>query len=204
MPDGLRAVILAGGESARWGGYPKHLIVPEGSESLLARQVRQARSYDAEVVVIGSGPGYALGDVLVPSEHPYLLAAAVPHTVAERAVILWGDVWFTDEAIGRIFGAVGFRWFGREGPSSVTGCQHGEIFAMAFGVEDRPVFVQSVDVAERYCAPRVPMGWHAYRISDGISHTDHRVGARWVEVDDRTEDFDCPADLFAWWLTPVG
>lgn len=121
-----------------------------------------------------------------------------------RTIVLLGDVWFSEEAITKIFNYPSDDWtaFGRTGASRFTGCPHGEIFAQRF-----TCFAEHGEKLERLNdmylngeCKRDASGWAHYQLMIGSNPNIHTVGPRFVEIDDFTEDFDCPEDYDIWVL----
>lgn len=115
MAINTRAVLTAAGQARRWKnhmGGPKHLAPvpgPNGSESLLRRQVRQLRALGVEDVVIVSPPGDARyeteGARLFPREIDKSFRQADRFMSTElwnkegRTLYIPGDLYASDEAM---------------------------------------------------------------------------------------------------------
>lgn len=190
-------VIMAGGKASRWsdyGGTAKHTIAPEG-EKLLDRVVRQIKRHgDRPTVMFKSEERYGELDK-VYGGHSYWSADG-------RTVILFGDVWFTDEALDTVmtYTDEAFTVFGRFGASRRTGKPYGELYAVSFGPSEWERIVAAI---ERILSLDVnPNLWALYRAMHDVpdeamaEHID--VGDGLVVIDDWTEDFDWPHDLDRW------
>jgi hypothetical protein len=200
----MTAVVIAcGGRSRRWGDYPtpKHLLEVDG-ERLLDRTIRQASTF-ADVFV--AGPYDVPGRVdLEP--HPLLGELNKfydsRHVWAERTVILFGDVYYTDEAMSAIADAEDeWVWVSRFGASDLTGCTHGEGFAQVFteSAQERHVemLFRAAELKRRGVLNRA-IGWEHYRLMAGGDPKPHRDYGMRLEIDDWTEDFDYPAEYETW------
>jgi hypothetical protein len=208
----MRFLIAAAGEGKRWGnhlGVPKHLIEIDG-ERLLDRTVRQFSPHGETLIVAPPGDeryGSPPARIVHPDPDPRLhgvgkLLSSREHWSGET-VLLLGDVWFSTAAVNEILRGHGSWWFaGRMGASAVTGGRWGEIFAAGFNPEAYDLIDGAArKVARLGCSGRLPGAklWHLYRLLSGARDLkEHRRYGHWVEIDDRTEDFDTPRDLAAW------
>jgi hypothetical protein len=204
----VRIIIAAAGPQDKWGGYlgvPSHLAPIDG-RPLLHRTVGQALCYSRDVHVTGPpgderynipGTRWHERDLSHPSEY---------HSTRDlwsdtgRTVLVYGDVYFTDEAMQRIAAEsdTGFRAFGRSGASRQTGCRYGEFFAASWWPDDHASIEQHLAVALRQRTSgtsRRPVCWLLLNSMQcrPAGNRLHRP-PWWVEIDDLTEDFDFPAD----------
>lgn len=211
----MRAIILAAGRDERWDHrrYPnKHFIEIDG-EPLVPRIVRQLRDR-AEVIVSGHPErAYKLPDAalyvpyLNPANHhadKYL--CTVPLWSHDgRTVLLFGDCWYSDEAIDTIidYPEREWRYFCRFEPSELTGKIWGEGWGWGFYPEHIPEVIaahhRTIELVDRGVLWRND-GWEHYRAMCGLP--DERMGiefhgdyGRATVIDDWTEDFDFPQDL---------
>ncbi|MFY1686491.1 NTP transferase domain-containing protein [Plantactinospora sp. WMMB782] len=215
------AVIMAAGSGQRWanyGGTPKHLAVLAG-ERLLDRSVRLARANGAtRVVVLGPDddryrvPGAELHTPPVLSDDtPGLGATKFFNTrpywsATDRTVLLYGDVWFSDDAMARIMGDERREWLHwcRFGPSRFTGCRHGECFAVTFWPEHHASYLAALErTAAAHAAGTINRsgGWEVARAIHGVPDArlrKHRMHPQYQIIDDWTEDLDSPADYDEW------
>lgn len=223
-----RALILCAGNATRWGDRhgdtPKQLVTLRG-EPILHRTVRliDAERFDVRVVVADSSedvwkvpgakraranldPTRAQADKLLSSEHLW--------SSTGRTVVLFGDVYFTDEAMHTITEDVS-PWcaFGRFGASDLTGCDHRELFGFAFDPEEhdriRSAAERCVDLHRAGTLTEWSGGWEIYTAAAGGSDAEISAG-RFVNlgniehIDDWTDDFDAPVDWDRWcyqWAT---
>lgn len=212
----MRFLVLCAGVGYRWHDYlgvRKHLI-PLDRELLLHRTLRQLQGEDVWVV----GPtSYDFAPNLFTPDNPAptdtsvdkLLSSRELWHVDEPTVCMWGDVWWSDEAIAAVRNFDGDDWhvWYRPGPSSCTGRKHGEFFAHYFLPRHHN---QETDacwrVVDLYNQGKLPWlntgGWAHYRAMLGMS--DEEVhgwhdGRNASIVDDWTDDFDMPVNYRTWY-----
>ncbi len=104
-----RYVIMANGQGIRWNEYlgiPKHLI-SVGGETLLERIVRQVTQRDdtAEIIISSSDPRCeSVGAIRYsPRRNEIELDRFVPELLCDGVCFLYGDTYYTDEAMDTIF-----------------------------------------------------------------------------------------------------
>ncbi len=214
-------ILLCGGDNSRWGGYrnaPRKHLVDVEEEILLHRTLRmiEARACDRTVVVVNRDDvGLYASALSVPHEFHGIVPASPRHTEAYkflssrelwnpagRTIVLMGDVWFSEEAMTTIFESPSGDWtaFGRAGASRFTGRPYGELFAQRFTASQEHE-EKLADLDAQYRAGtcrRAASGWAHYHLMIGVDPNVHAVGPRFVEIDDFTDDFDCPSDYDAW------
>ena len=209
-----RALVICAGEATRWGDYtgrPKHLI-EIGGERLLDRTTRLAREYGAREVLVVAKPGHpeyaSPGAQLVeahldPSRYDAdkFLSSRHLWSTRGRTVVLYGDCYFTDEAMDVILTPrEDWTHYCRFTGSAVTGATSGECFAVGFWPQHHAEYeaaLHRVALLRRRGVLSRCGGWETYRAMNGVqSHRlrAHRAYARHVVIDDLTEDFDKPAD----------
>jgi hypothetical protein len=121
-----------------------------------------------------------------------------------KTVIVFGDVFLTDEAVNTIMATRSHKieWFGRSGPGTKTGWPFAEVFALSFPYQRIPELIEAVEAAKaasRAEEIEVAKAWHAYRYLAGIPLTEGCVvGDHFTEIDDLTQDFDCPECYRRW------
>lgn len=215
----MRVIILAAGEGSRWGnhlGYTKHLL-PIGGEPLLHRTVRLLRQLHPGLDVRVCAPPESQEQYSVPgaSTFPADLNPArfdADKFLSSRAhwcgeadtILLFGDCWFTREALATILAAEVHDWqlFARFKPSQITGAPWAECWAYRLA----PHFLDAfAEVGERlvadYMARRIHRigGWEFYaRLTGADVHQPGVYAGKGVEIDDWTEDFDFAADFGRW------
>jgi hypothetical protein len=202
----MKVLIVAAGEGVRWENYrnvPKHLVEVEG-EVLLHRTYAQFKRYTDNIVIVSTDPRYAIGQTYAPLVGEFLdfgkIYSSYPIWDEERTIIVFGDVYFTDQAVKTIMSNEDdFKFFLRKDKSSYTGKKHKEIFALAFngGMNQR------IKSAIETLIDRGQGGAGAWRLylhlhgldnaKSGFYNTDG-----YVHIDDWTEDFDYPDDLIKW------
>jgi len=210
-----RAIILAAGDCAKWEnhlGTRPHFALIDG-EPILLRTVAQLKARGVTDIWIVGPPDderYLIEgtQLFVPTPDPAnYIADQVLHNRSlwcdtERTITLWGDTYFTDATMDAIAGYTVRDWrlFARFGPSQLTGCPWGEVFAVSFWPEHAEGWERavrhSVDL-QRKGVTRRSGAWEGYRIAGGAAdaqvgkHRDYGL-ATWI--DDWTEDFDFPRD----------
>ena len=205
------AIVLAAGEGKRWNNYtdvPKHLLEIDG-KSLIQRTTRQISAYADKTFVVGTDDSYKteFSELFIPEKKKSPLEmhkfSSSEELWSERTVLLFGDVYYTDEAISTIVqDTEDFTFFLRSGPSSFTQKPYGEIYAFSFLDSIHRKLKESIDILliqhDIYSAG----GWSLMRHLLGISHRsrtkDHLTKGHYIEIDDWTEDFDHPIDLDRW------
>lgn len=212
----MRFLVIAAGEGTRWGdhlGVPKHLVTVEG-ERLIDRTARLFSTY-GEVVVIGPDDRYRTphSGLYVPTITPSnggvdkFLSSRCLWDPDGRTVVLYGDVWFSDDAAHTIGSFPDREWqlFARIDGSKLTGCTWGECFAHSFWPEHheehltRMLLVRDMEATGEISRSG---GWEHYRAMCGARNAarlgQHGAFGRLTVIDDWTDDFDFPIDLDRW------
>ncbi len=210
-------IIACAGKASRWNNYMntrKHMIEIEG-EQILDRTVRLIRDRipTAEVTIVAFEECYQrenttlwippMGQTVEHYDLPAIYTTAVIWNDYGRTVLLFGDIYFTDEAMDKICYDMNTDWnfYGRAEASVVTGSPYGELWGLSF----YPEYINTIDGAlgtlcnwwynrkiERF------KHWELYRYMNGIHPDDHRITNHFVEINDWTEDFDYPEDYDDW------
>lgn len=213
-----RAIIIAAGQGSRWKNYldnDKHFATVNG-ETILERTVRLCRENGIDDVwVAGRDKRYKVdgAELFIPTLTPEYAGADKFLSSRElwldegRTITLYGDVYFTDDAMHTIATANHHDWtlFARPYGSKLTRCQWGECFAVTFfeGHKDEHERMLLREV-EMYHAGRSmdPSGWQHYRVMTGLPlrYWDRAfaLGDRLKVIDDWTEDFDTSGDYLRW------
>ena len=205
------AIVLAAGEGKRWNNYtdvPKHLLEIDG-KSLIQRTTRQISAYADKTFVVGTDDSYKteFSELFIPEKKKSPLEmhkfSSSEELWSERTVLLFGDVYYTDEAISTIVqDTEDFTFFLRSGPSSFTQKPYGEIYAFSFLDSIHRKLKESIDILLLQHDIYSAGGWSLMRHLLGISHRsrskDHLTKGHYIEIDDWTEDFDHPIDLDRW------
>lgn len=205
----IKIIIAAGGEGTRWNnfrGTPKHFTVVEG-EVLINRTIKQFSQYSDDITVICKNTVNAPVKVELPKEDKWNDAAKIWSSnhlwsSEKRNIILFGDVWFSDDAVQTIINDDGdVRFFMRTKESKITNKPHKEIFAFAFDGEKidyvRNV-VESV-ISENKTGAGAYLIFKKMCGLDNKSFKHHFINNdKYIEINDWTEDFDFPKDLIRW------
>jgi len=209
----MRAIIIAAGEATRWKNYlrvPKHYISIDG-EPIIERTVRLLRENGLSDIFVVSKEYRVPGCVNYRPTLNYeqnvdadkFLSSKELWNPDGRTVVFYGDVFFTEEAVGAIVGFEKAEWtlFCRPDRSTFTGRPWGECFAQSFYPQDlerheaalhRIVKLYKTGVIRR-CG-----GWEHYRAMVGRPDAEiqepHIMSTNYFTIDDFTDDFDLPKD----------
>lgn len=212
-------MIACAGPQRKWGnhlGVPSHLVKDKNQERILDRTIR---------LVQERGTGHEELTVLSPPDprydHPYVRNVFVPeikatefHTTRDhwstenKNILLLGDTWFSEDAIDKILGFPGhaLTFFGRSGPSKLTGSPWGELFAYSWTSTSNWIIDDSLSrihkLYERKKLRRFT-GWELLMWLQGA--TEDRITREgifphvttpefFVEINDLCDDLDFPID----------
>jgi hypothetical protein len=218
-------LLQAAGIGYRWHnhlGVRKHKIVIDG-EPLIDRTVRQLAERGCDTIIIARAgePGYKFptASTFVPKK-PSVTDTQIDTFLSSKpvwntdgpTVLMYGDVWWTDEAIDTVTSYDGTDpwhiWY-RPGASKVNGCGHGEIFAHRFNADlhaaEEAALRRVQDLHRRDILPWMNTGgWAIYRAMLGLPDDQvHGYGTPDFDhaslIDDWTDDFDAPFDYIAWY-----
>jgi hypothetical protein len=205
-----RIIIAAAGEGERWNNFrntPKHLLTIEG-EILLHRIYRQFREYTQDIIIIGKDECYKIGDAQLekPLQGDWLDFAKMYSSnhlwSNEKTIIVFGDVYFTDEAVQTIMSNQDdFKFFMRTGPSKFTGKGHKEIFAFSFvGSMNEKIkaFIEQLVQRKQGGAGAWRLYLHMHGFKDPRNYKDCLKTNGYVEINDWTDDFDIPDNILTW------
>ena len=202
-----RVLVLAAGNGDRWDNYrgtAKHFLNVEG-EVLIQRTVKQFKRYANDVVVVGSSDAYTIegaslyipqpaaedtdfGDVLKFYSSMTLWSSA-------RTVLVFGDVYFTDEAVDQIMSTDDSFTFLLRDSSDALGGSRREVFAISFdGLMNSTVSHHILALARDHSAPHAG-GWFLYR---SLTRPSWDVTTHCIKIEDWTTDFDYPEDVILW------
>lgn len=191
---------------------PKHLV-DVGGEPLLHRTVRQFSPYgDIYITAPKGDERYRIkGTHLIHPNKSYdlhdakkLLDNAHLWSEKSKTLVLWGDCFFSNKAAKRITLHKPSQWamYGRFGPSSITGCPYGELFALAFHPNMRhklEIALYSISVLRKYDIISRCGGWELYRKLNNATDLElHTRYKNFIEINDTTDDFDFPHDYDRW------
>ena len=214
-----QVVVLAAGKAERFGDpdSPKHLVQVSG-EPLLSRLVRLWRSEFPNVVVV------------VPPDQieRYAAAVGVNGTCVPRRqqpsansvkylealecwdgesdlLIVFGDIFFTAEAVTRIRALnerePSLRFFCRFGPSAITGTPWGEQLAISVPADEIPRFREVVlTIKSAFDEGRVhrDYSWEMAKMYAGVPFDKmqrHDWNDFYYDIDDLTDDIDFQDDF---------
>lgn len=205
-----RVIVLAAGSGERWKNYrgtPKHLTTVEG-QVLLERTCKQFLKYTSDVRVIGLDERYKVDGTslyIIKSPNTHWKDAAKFLSSKDlwlndgRTVLVFGDVYFTSEAVKTIMrNTDSLKFFLRTGANETTGARYKEIFAVSFDQTMAPkigqdlLYLVSMNQAQRQA------GWDLYRYVVGPTASGLFNNPHFIEINDWTEDFDFPEDLDIW------
>jgi|LakMenEpi03Aug12_release.lakeMendotaPanAssembly.Ray.scaffolds.fasta_scaffold15542_4 hypothetical protein len=205
-----RVIILAAGDGERWKnfrGTPKHLTKVE-NKVLLERTCEQFLKYTDDVCVIGLDNRYQ-----VEGTSLYVIKAQNTHWKDAskflssknlwlrdgRTILVFGDVYFTSEAVKTIMkNNDPFKFFLRTGPNEQTGARWKEIFALSFDQTMAPKIGQNLLYLTSRGQVDIQAGWALYRYMIGTTANGLFNNPYFIEINDWTEDFDFPEDLEIW------
>lgn len=216
----MRVIVAAAGPQTKWGGHlgVRNHFMPvrtdlrtDSSVPLLDRTLTQVAAYcdDVWLTVPEDDPGPYEALAAVHGVRASVQPAARNEFESSRPVwgadglnfLILGDVWFTDDALATVLGtsSPGFRFFGREHPSRVTGSPWGEIFAQSWHSAANTEMGRLTEAvrAEQDSGRADPTkhGWTMLRLLQGTPLREHVVQPPWwVEIDDATDDVDFPHD----------
>lgn len=220
-PAEPRAIIIAAGDGTRWGdhlGGPKHLA-PLCGERLLHRTVRLASRYTGDIRIVVADPDderyHVPGATVEPAklnpanrDADKFLSSRHLWAGDRRTVILYGDVWFSDDAMQSIFSlrpyADGWHAYLRFTESAITGTPWGENFAHVIDPVAHDRYEANLHrLVELQRSGKLPRsgGWEQYRAMCGVGDdklTAHRDYGNATVIDDWTDDFDFPSDWDTW------
>jgi hypothetical protein len=205
-----RVIVLAAGSGERWKdfrGTPKHLTKIEG-KVLLERTCSQFLKYTDDVCVIGLDERYKVeGTSLyaIQSQNTHWRDAAKFLSSKNlwlndgRTVLVFGDVYFTSEAVKTIMKDKDpFKFFLRTGPSELSGARWKEIFGLSFDQNMAKTIGQNILYLVSMGQIQRQAGWELYRYMIGPAPSGMFENPHFVEINDWTEDFDFPEDLEIW------
>ena len=213
-----RAIIICAGEATRWQNYlgvPKHLIEIEG-EKILFRTTRLLKKHGVKeifVVVKEHDNRYVTPEsklhVIEPNyrknaDADKFLSSKDLWNRKGRTLVIYGDVYFTEDAIKKIMKFKEKEWtlFCRPNASKITGTPWGECFAQSFYPQHIRLHKENLNfIAYKKRAGQIKRcgGWEHYRaMTDQRDLNTHTMTTNYVEIDDWTDDFDYPKDYETW------
>lgn len=192
----MRYVIMANGRGSRWGNYggvPKHLVKVAG-ETLLERLVRQLSQLDpsGEVVVSSSNPAYETPGARrhEPAENTIELDRFVPELLVDQAWFLYGDTYYSDEALRHIIAS----------PVTEIGFFGDERAIVAVGVSDVDLMLEHLGrVRALFLSGEISscVGWQLYQSYAGLPFGKGIPGDKFHWVEGMTAGFNTPEQFEA-------
>lgn len=228
----MRILVLAHGDGRRWVneatgrpylGAPKHFVRIDG-ETLLERAVRLFRARGDEVLVIGPDDRYDVpgarrvaldGINECGSDMGKFLDTRHLWSDIDRTVIVWGDVYYSDDAAGIILDhrSDDYHVFRRPFRSRITGHEWDESFAVSFGPHEHDrIATVAAHLAELVRSEQIrathirthlvamngvdPVWLDRMRPTAQLRLTAQLPGQ--THIDDWTDDFDSPTEWRSW------
>lgn len=202
----IKVLILAAGDGSRWGNYRdtvKHLAMV-ANEVLLHRTCRQFLAHTDDVTVVCRDDSYAVSGAQLyvpPHNDPAwldcgkFLSSRELWATAERTVLVFGDVYFTDEAVTTVMSATrDWVFFLRPWPSRLLEARK-EVFGLAFDPSAHALLDERLAGLVRGHVAPVQAGWKLYTDMVRPSYGDIFRNDRHIVIDDLTTDLDYPVDL---------
>lgn len=186
----MRYIIMCSGKGTRWNNYlgvPKHLIEING-ETLLARTTRLLKDNGVyNYIITSSDVRYKQYGMTMPQSCNDCEIDRFEETDDEEICYLYGDVYYTEEAIKNIINTptdeilfFGSNW---------------EIFAIK--IVNKKLFMEhKYKVKKLYLNKLIDrcIGWEIYRSLNNIPFDEHRITDRYFKILDGTDDIDYPED----------
>lgn len=214
-----RYIIPCAGNGNRWTeqtGTPKQLVKLCG-EPILYRTVRQLHergATDIRIIVKDlTDPRFKIPGTrratakLNPDNGPADKFCSSRHLWNRngRTTILFGDVFFTDQAMDTIVNpddGGDWRVYARFGTSNITGCRHPELFGITLHPDHHTLADQAiaycVDLHQRGLLKGWSGGWQVYAAMCADTDLKARDRGHSVTIDDWTEDMDWRVDWERW------
>ena len=179
-------IIMADGKGNRWNNFadkPKHLIEIDG-ETLLVRLVRQLRFFDesSQIIITAHDKRYGVAGAMryEPKNNYDEIDRFTSELIADHVCFLYGDTYYTDEAIAKIVKAKGsgLLFFGDRS------------YIVAVKVFDGACMKDHVHrVKSSYPSGK---GWHVYRSYSGLPLK--QLGESFVLLEGEFYAFDSKED----------
>lgn len=205
----IKIVIMCGGYYEQWE-TPKQLQIVNG-ERIVERTIRLLKENGIkDIVITSNNPQFdELGVPRLEHENSYRyengklngywLDAFYPKfRKNQKATFIFGDVYFTEDAIKEIVKErEGNVLIGSAG-ALITNRVWGEPYA--YVVNDMGEFYDGIKAVKKLQdegkTNRVPIVWELYRYLNGIDVNEHRVKPEtYIAIDDDTDDADTPQKL---------
>jgi hypothetical protein len=205
------AIIYCAGAGERWDKERKELkqLIEINGETILARTVRQLKARNVKHIDIIAHDNRLRVDgcgFVNPPKREYLVDTILSTSKLWEPpqIAIFGDVWFSDDAMDYICKNCGdLAFFGRADVSKTHGgC--GEIFGFSIGERDKLYQALNVGRKDAVTNPSKTLAgsiWQPYRYLIGQPldrHIVHKGQKLWREIDDATDDFDSHQRLHQW------
>jgi hypothetical protein len=202
-----KVIVLAAGSGERWNNYrgtPKHFLNVEG-EVLIERTIRQFSRYTDDILVVGSGQEYSFSNtsLFIPAVTDtdvrfgdMLKFYSSMHLWSDvRTVLVFGDVYFTDDAVSRIMSSdLDFTFLLRSNPRGQAGGRR-EVFALSFKGSMNQVISDAILKHIKGRSALQAGGWFLY---NSLVRPNYVYNNNHIDIDDWTTDFDYPDDIELW------
>jgi hypothetical protein len=205
-----RVIIIAAGPGERWKnfrGTTKHLAKVE-NEVLIQRTAKQFLKYTDDVCIVGNGEDYFVEGAMlyVVKVHNTNWRDAGKFMSSKhlwindgRTVLVFGDVWFSTEAVKKIMtDKDSLKFYLRSGASTVHSSDRPEIFGLAFDETQFSHINQTLLHLTAGVDAQRQAGWALYRRIVGPTANGLFANPHFTEINDWTQDFDFPEDLEKW------
>jgi hypothetical protein len=213
----MKAIIICAGEATRWADYlgtKKHLIEID-NEKIVHRTARLLKKHGVSDISIVTkeyderyDTPYSTQEVVkvdyeTNADADKFLSSKHLWNKQGRTIVLYGDCYFTEDAIKKIVNYENEDWtlFCRPHPSEITGSRYGECFAQSFYPKDIERHENALKKIAQYHKEGVIRrcgGWEHYRAMVGTPLFEHKMTTNWELIDDFTDDFDYPEDYENW------
>ncbi len=214
----MTTIFICAGEATRWnnyGGTPKHYAVLNG-EPIIERATRLFREHGAQdLIVVSKEYNIANTTSFRPTlndsffDADKFLSSRRLWNDAGRTVVVYGDVYWTDNAVQQVctYDETELKMFCRPYPSEITGTKWGECFALSFYPEHhQQIFDTLHELIWAYDEGIIGRigGWELTKRLSGVKlgylHEDLEQSDLYFVIDDETDDID----FFDDWLRLKG
>lgn len=206
-----RFLLLAAGDETRWGNYMgvhKHLVEVNG-ERLIDRTIRLIHNrVSAEVYTLAKYPEYENPNATLVCPEDLDNGGAVASmefwSTSNRTTVLFGDIFFTEDAMDKICAITETekcQFIGRSTASRFHGCPYEEQFGFSLLPEHHEEVTDALNHVKQALQSGVIKGctgWATYRHLHGLPLRKHKIRGDFVEINDFTDDFDYPLDYERW------
>lgn len=187
-------------------------LITIGGETLLRRQVRLLKENGVHDIFIATRHD-ALKTKGADLYHPIDNNYEIDRFSSSRALwneygitlYLYGDVYYTEEAIKTIIGKQTERmWFGRYGSEGEIKNQNSEIFAFCFKADEHQKISDAIDfVRAKYIDGSISrcIGWELYKeleLGSVFRELNEESLSKFVNINDMTNDFDTKQEYIDW------